>query len=306
MLIRKYTSQLVEDDKNIDQILYYDDGSKLLPFTHLTSSLNTQRFDIVFHTYPRYRLALMTWLARIPTRVGTGYRWYSFFFNKKVYAHRKTAERHELEYNLALLEMMGIPFTAEDITPRIDVPVQLRDRMQGLVQSLGIKDGEKIVILHPGSGGSARDWNPVHFGELALKLEQIAGVRVIITGGRNEDRIVGVAKSAAGHAAVMLVGKLDLREYAALARMAKVFVSNSTGTIHIASAVGTPVIGLYPQITALSAKRWGPYTDKKTIFVPAGRRVDCNICLSPKSSPCECMDTITVDSVYTAALKYLD
>jgi ADP-heptose:LPS heptosyltransferase len=306
ILIRKYTEQLVEDDKNIDQVLFYDEGTQSLPFSNIITTLRSQKFDIVIHTYPRFRLALMTWCAGIPARVGTGYRWYSFFFNRKVYDHRKTAEHHELEYNLRLLDAVGVSYQSEDITPKIEVDGKHRDGARNLLKSLGIQDGEKIVILHPGSGGSARDWNPKHFGELALKLEQNTGVRVIITGGKNEEGIVGTVKSFAGKSAIPLAGKLDLKEYGALVNAASVFVSNSTGTIHIAAAVGTPVVGLYPQVTALSAKRWGPYTDKKTIFIPVNKPVDCKICLKGKDVPCECMETILVDDVYRAVLKFLN
>jgi heptosyltransferase-2 len=306
ILIRKYTEQLVEDNKHIDQILFYDDGSKLLPFSNIITTLRSQKFDIVIHPFPRFRLALMTWRAGIPMRIGTGYRWYSIFFNKKVFDHRKTAEHHELEYNLRLLSVLGISYGSEDITPRIEVDVRHCEEIRNLCRSMGIQDGEKIVILHPGSGGSARDWNPKHFGELALKLEQNADARVIITGGKNDGNVVAIAKSIAGSKAVSLVGTLNLKEYAALVKTARVFVSNSTGTLHIAAAVGTPVIGLYPQITALSAKRWGPYTDKKAVFTPANKPVDCKICLKQKGSSCECMETIAVDDVYQAAMKYLD
>jgi len=306
MLIRKYTEELVADDNNIDQILFYDDGKELLPFSSVIASLRNQHFDIVFHTYPRYRLALMTWLARIPVRVGTGYRWYSFFFNRKVFVHRKTAEYHELVCNLMLLNVLDIATGTEDIAPRIEVSPSLREKARKLLQSLGIKEGEKIAILHPGSGGSARDWNPLHFGELARKLEQKSGVRVIITGGKNEENVVQRAKSAAGDSAITLVDKFDLREFGALASLANVFIANSTGTLHIAAAVGTPVIGLYPQVIPLSAKRWGPYTDKKTIFSPLNKPVDCTECLKQQNNICACMETITVDQVYTAALKYLE
>src|SRR6185369_4106549 len=121
MLIRRYTRELVEDCREVDHIHYYDDGGKLVPLVKLASMLRSCRFDIVFHTYPRFRLSLITWFAGIPVRVGTGYRWYSFLFNKKVYDHRKTAEHHELEYNLRLLDATGYgrPELAEpiDVTP---------------------------------------------------------------------------------------------------------------------------------------------------------------------------------------------
>src|SRR5713101_6106048 len=84
-LIQRYTSEIVESDPCVDQVLFYDDGERTLPFLRLAAALRAERFDAVFHTHPRFRLALMTRAAGIPVRVGTGYRWYSFLFNRKVY-----------------------------------------------------------------------------------------------------------------------------------------------------------------------------------------------------------------------------
>ena len=305
MLIRRYTAELVQDDPSVDQILFYDNGDHPLPLFHLIAALRTEKFDIVFHTHPRFRVALMTWLARIPLRVGTGYRWYSFLFNKKVYEHRKGAQRHELEYNLNLLKAIDCPVNYSDVIPSLQVKPFTSDKMKALIAEHRISPHDKIVLLHPGSGGSARDWGAENFGELGRRLLQIPEVKIIITGGEGEDEIVQRVQSRVGASSVAIVNKLSLGEYAALAKLATLFISNSTGTIHIAAAVGTQVIGLYPQLVPLSAARWGPYTKKKVIFTPKNRPGDCKRCTGEKDSFCECMNSITVDEVFEAASKCL-
>ena len=64
--------------------------------------------------YPTFQTALIIFLSRIKNRIGTGYRWYSFLFNSKIYEHRKYAEKHELEYNVNLLKAFGIN---EEVSP---------------------------------------------------------------------------------------------------------------------------------------------------------------------------------------------
>jgi lipopolysaccharide heptosyltransferase II len=305
MLIRRYTSELVDDNRNVDQILFYDEGERPLPFFHLVATLRTENFDIVFHTYPRFRLALMTWFARIPIRVGTGYRWYSFLFNKRILEHRKDALKHELEYNLNLLSTVECPVDNEDITPSLEVKPQILDKVKNLLATYGIQKQDRIVILHPGSGGSARDWSSKNFGSLGQRLAQLPNMKVVVTGGKNEQKLVDDVCSIAGSSAIPLVNQLSLKEYAALVKLSALFIGNSTGPIHIAAAVGTPVVGLYPQVTALSAKRWGPYTSKKTIFTPQNKPPDCDECVKSKNGTCECMDSISVEIVYDAATNYL-
>jgi lipopolysaccharide heptosyltransferase II len=306
MLIQRYTSELVEDSHVVDRILYYDDGKHQLPFFHLVSTLRTEKFDVVFHTHPRFRLALMTWIAGIRQRVGTGYRWYSFLFNRKVYEHRKDAKYHELEYNLHLLEAIGISVANGSVSPQLEIKPFAVQKVQAVLDSFGVRKTNQLVILHPGSGNSARDWRKEKFAELASQLRNIPSVKVIITGGKKEHALVDEVTNMAGKDVLKIVDKLNLHEYAALLKRSALFIANSTGPIHIAAAVGTPVIGLYPQVTPLSANRWGPYTDKKTIFTPAGKPADCNKCVKKHYLACECMDSISVEDVYRAAVSYIN
>jgi heptosyltransferase-2 len=247
----------------------------------------------------------MTWIARIPLRVGTGYRWYSFLFNKKMYEHRKTAQRHELEYNLNLLSVINCPADFNDVVPALNVEPSALETVRAFLHRSGIEKEHRIVILHPGSGGSARDWKPENFGALGKRLAKLPNVKVVITGGAGEDEIVNKVQEIVGSAALTILNELRLIEYAALAKLSSLFISNSTGTIHIAAAVGTPVIGLYPQIVPLSAPRWGPYTENKMIFSPKNKPLDCTVCLREKGSVCNCMDSISVDEVYEAAVSFL-
>lgn len=304
-LIQRYTSEIVEGDPCVDRVLYYDDGEANLPFFQLVAALRTERFDAVFHTHPRFRLALMTWVAGIPVRVGTGYRWYSVLFNRKVFEHRKDARKHELEYNLTLLESVGCPVDYEGVAPTLEVRPQTLDSVKTFLSRLGVQRDERFIVVHPGSGGSAREWSAENFGVLGRRLSDLPKVRVVITGRGAEERIVDRVRELSGERALVIVDRLNLREFTALARLASLFIANSTGPLHIAAAVGTPVIGLYPQVTPLSAARWGPYTGRKTIFSPVARPIDCSKCVASGSSLCECMDTIDVEHVFQAARSYL-
>lgn len=305
MLIRRYTAELVEDHPCVDHFLLYDDGERQIPFFRLVGELRAAKFDLVFHTHPRSRVALMTFLAGIPVRVGTGYRWYSFLFNRKVYEHRKDARRHELEYNLNLLGAVGASIDPASVPPSVRITPEATSHVRSMLASLGVPPEARLVILHPGSGASARDWPAANFGLLASKIKELPSVRVLITGGKGEDGLVRAVRDAAGGGTVEIVDRLNLHQFAALIHIASLFVANSTGPLHIAAAVGTPVVGFYPQVTPLSASRWGPYTAKKTIFTPAGKPADCAECLAGPKRSCACMETIGVDAVADAVVALL-
>jgi ADP-heptose:LPS heptosyltransferase len=239
----------------------------------------------------------------IPVRIGSGYRYYSSLFNRRVFEHRSDAKRHEVEYNLGLLKELDC---TEPGTPEffVDIPPGAKFRVQELLSSLGVSNAKEIVVIHPGTGGSAREWSVENFGRLATALLDGQDVQIVLTGVYGDEWKVAEIRRRTHDRAFSSVGKLTLKELAALLQSAALFVSNSTGPLHLAVAVGTPVIGIYSQLTAMSPARWGPYTDKKTVFVP-DRPADCSECKGKSVEQCACMERITVGDVYEAACAFL-
>jgi len=300
-LLRSYTRELAEGQEHLDGILLYDARGEEKPFLGMLTELRRERFDAVVVTYPTVRLAFLMFLAAIPLRIGTGYRWYSVLFNKRIFEHRKTAEKHESEYNLSLLRGLGIP-TPVTSSPRLVISQEARTQALNALRALKFDSRASLVILHPGSGGSARDWKLERFGALAERLTD-GGKNVIVTGGPGEESLVQqVVRSAKGKARC-LSSPLPLKTLAALIETADVFVSNSTGPLHIAAAVGTPVVAFYPPIPQCSSKRWGPLTDEKVIFEP--KAADCLVCRGGECRGNDCMDLISVEAVEKAVDKLL-
>ena len=177
-------------------------------------------------------------------------------------------------------------------------------KVDKLFESLGIDREKEIIVVHPGTGGSAKEWPQEFFGHLAARLHAERGVQILITGSRGEERKVASVLIGAKGNAIPLVGRLTLKELAALIRKAALFISNSTGPMHIAVAAGTPVLSMFPQITAMNAVRWGPYTSKKRVLVP-DKPVDCAECTNKQELHCACMMSISVDQAYDAACSLL-
>jgi heptosyltransferase-2 len=299
MLVRPNVVELLEGHPYLDEILPYSDNGS---FWKMLRTIKREKFDIAVVARPTMRLALLLFLARIPIRLGTGYRWYSLLFNRRGYEHRRFGERHEVDYNLNLVRSIGCG--PEQIEFHLDIPNVAQQKAKSVRKRFDVGEDDRLVILHPGSGGSALDWSPDNFGELGRRLISELDAKVIVTGGRGEAAIVQNVLEQMDNNAHALVGELTLKEYAALISSSSLFISNSTGPIHIAAAVGTEVIGFYPPIKACSAVRWGPYTNKKRIFVPNVPGM-CHACTAGKCSYYNCMDMIRVEEVFRAAKKVL-
>ena len=303
MLTKRYTSDLAKNSENVDDVILFDDETGLVPFFKMLKIIRSKQFDAAFVAYPRMRLALLLWLARVKYRVGSGFRFYSIFFNKRIFEHRKHAKKHELEYNLTLLEKFGCALKKIE-PPWITVSDDNTASVQNKLKDVGVNENEKLVIIHPGSGGSSRDWSIDKFTQLGKKIMNLPNTKVVVTGSKDEKSLDDNLQNAIGSGAIDMSGQLSLLEYAGLSKLANLLIANSTGPLHIAAAVGTPVIGFFSHITPMTPDRWGPYTNKKIVFIPQGKPVNCKKCLKNKKS-CECMDSISVDEVFEAAKQLL-
>jgi ADP-heptose:LPS heptosyltransferase len=296
VLLRRYTGSIVEGHRDVDEILWYDGPEGMVPFGEMLRQLRRGAFDVAIAVYPRFRIAALLFLSGIGIRIGSGFRFYSFLFNRRVYEHRRDAKRHELEYNLNLLKPLGItpPEPGGEAEFGIVIPAASRERAEGLLRRAGIE--RPFAVLHPGTGKSAREWSRAKIGELGARIGEDLGMPVVVTGMGSEADLVHEVAARAGHAAVELAGELSLMDLAALLQRASVWVGHSTGPLHLAVAVGTPVVGLYPQLTAMSARRWGPYTRRSRVHVP-DKPKDCSECEGGTKGICACMESISVESV---------
>src|SRR5579872_6552329 len=111
-LARAYTQPVIERCPDVDEVL---EAAPELPLYKLIRIFRRANAEITFLPSPRFRLALAAFLARIPRRVGTGYRWYSFLFTDRIFEHRKTATRHEAEYNLRMLTSLGVSASGDEV-----------------------------------------------------------------------------------------------------------------------------------------------------------------------------------------------
>jgi ADP-heptose:LPS heptosyltransferase len=174
------------------------------------------------------------------------------------------------------------------------------EKVNRILTDSGVKFEKKIIIVHPGSGGSAIDLPLEKFSELVKSLSLLNEVNIIITGNEDEKNICSTISSNTN--AIDLSGKFNLSEIICLIRLSEIFISNSTGPIHIAAALGKSTVGFYPKIRACSPERWGPYTRKKVIFTP---EIECNDCTREQCERLNCMNSIDIDNVTKEVTKLI-
>lgn len=293
-LVREYTKNIVSNHPFIDDVIVLKENDGNVSLFDNLNIIKSKKFDICIVVYPTFVLSLIVFLSGIKSRIGTGYRWYSFLFNQKIYEHRKNAERHELEFNVNLLEKLNIKNNIDEKNVRYDL--QVNDSSLNIVDKIladeKIDLSKPIIIVHPGSGGSSVDLPVNKFAELVKKLDD-DNFQIILTGSKNEIELCEKIKSSSK--AKNFAGKFNLNELTALISISVMFISNSTGPIHIAAALEKFTVGFYPKIVSCSKERWAPYTNKKFVYEP---NIYCKNCTREQCEKLNCMDSTDITKVY--------
>lgn len=288
-LIKKYVHDLIKDYPGIDEFILIDD---LKSTSELRKYFKYNSFDLMFNVYPRFEIALAAFFAGVKIRAGTGYRWYSYLFNKRNHEHRKTAEKHEAVYNLNLLKT--IVHTNNDFPVEFNFHVsneEIRNLSEKLKEYVNLNSD--FIILHIPSKGSAAKLPKEKFIEYINRFSsQFKNVKVILTGVKEEsDEIESVINKVQDKINILnFCGLLSLSELKVLIHKCKLFVSNSTGPIHIAGALDKNIIGFYPHHLPASKSRWRPLSKNTVIFEPAIE---------------DDMNSISIDDVLTATGSFL-
>jgi heptosyltransferase-2 len=251
-LVSSYTAPLLHKHPDISDIILVDNKS----IKNLVKELKKFNFDAVIALFPVPSLALAFYLSKIPIRIGTGYRYFSFLYNRKVFIHRKHSKRHEVFYNLEMVKPLGIE-------PQYYPPILYlseRERERGKKNLSGLK--RPVIVVHPGSRGSADNWSLGKYKRL-VKILLEEGYGVVITGRIEESKELDLPVS---RNLLDLRNKTSLRELMEIISASDLFISSSTGPMHIASALGIPTISLFSSRIPINPTRWKPLHPQSRII----------------------------------------
>jgi heptosyltransferase-3 len=296
-LVSSYASPVLQNNPHVNRVLIYNSAGHRI----LLETLRQNNYDLTIVVYPRPGLAWLVFRAGIAVRIGTAYRWYSSLFTHKIHQHRSRVERHESEYNLEMLRPLG--FQSGRILPKIYLSKSETEAAEAFLRDCGLNKNDLKVIIHPGGGRSSLRWPEKKFGEFAALLKQRVSARIIITGEESEKRISKRVLQFLSQQAVDLTGKLNLRQLAAVISHSDLMVTNSTGPMHLAAALGTRVVGLFCPIRTASPVRWGPCGSGQVTLRPPVKPCRCSVEMCRRGN---CMELIETEEVLRAAEEVLN
>lgn len=240
----------------------------------LIALLAARRFDaaVIFTSYTQSALAaaLLCQLAGIPLRLAHSREHPCQLLSDWVEDPEPTLMvRHEVQRQLALVKRVGCR-TAET---GLSFALRDADQAAALTRLLGagIAPGQRWLLLHPGAGAAARRYPAALWAQTIRLLSASVGLPMVLTGSGPDSDLVEAIRASCAVPVHSLAGKLDLGQLGALIRQATVVVANNTGPVHIAAALGTPVVDLY----ALTHPQHTPWKVRNRVLF---KDVPCRFC----------------------------
>jgi lipopolysaccharide heptosyltransferase II len=295
----------------IDDVIVYDapwlkatarrDHSR--PDRAMVERIHGARFDaaVIFTVYSQSPLAsaLLAFLADIPLRLAhCRENPYQLLTDWVPDPEPARFIRHEVRRQLDLVAAIGCATADERLSLR--VPPRARYRAGVLLTALGLGDPTTWMMMHPGATAPSRRYPAESFAAVGRRLVEATGRAVLITGSDNERELTAQVAADIGPRAHSIAGTIGFAALAALIARAPLLVSNNTGPVHVAAAVGTPVVDLY----ALTNPQHTPWRVPHRVLF---RDVPCRNCyksICPEGHH-DCLRLVTPEQVVTAALELL-
>lgn len=296
-LVTPLCSGLLEGHPQLDEIILFErkrlgrwwrDRSAADTFFSFIKTLGSKRFDLVIDLQGLLRSGWLALLTRSPYRIGhRRTREPASIF----YTHRVSAgpvQQHAVDRYLRIAKHIGC-----------DGPVTFNfahdDNDRAFVRNL-VDQQSKYAVVLPGTNWQTKRWPVEQFASLAGLIEKRLGLPVVVAGGPQDSELAKQIPHAHD-----LTGRTTLRQLSALLESASVVIANDSGPMHIASALGRPLVTLFGPTNPTQT---GPYGRLDTVL-----RVDlpCSPCYSRRCSHQSCMRWLAVESAYRAveqAIQY--
>jgi heptosyltransferase I len=262
--------------------------------------LRDARYTCAIDFQGLYKSAIPAFASAAPRRIGFPSTYAREGFASIFYTDRVNPRgAHKVDHNLTLVQAAGAGIRPSP--PRFPLTLRPEDETQ-VTQDLARYNIADYYVLNPGGGWRSKCWPPERFGELHHRLATQHGWRGIISFGPGEELLAQELVSAAGSPAPLAL-PLGLGLLMALLRRAKFVVSADTGPLHLASALGTPVVGLYgPTDPARNGPYGGQAQNRSIVIRNPGKSETTYRRGASYSSP---MLSITVDQVAEAVARLL-
>lgn len=308
-LVEEEASSIIEGHRDLNSLIisrrkswqrrFFRSGGQLSTFKEVgrfLEELRSMEYDLVIDLQGLFKSGILTGLARGRRKIGfTGGREGSvFFLTERPYA--VDYNDHALERYLKTAQFLGCHVESW----KGDIPLGPSDRqnVDRMIQEQGIQT-HRLVVINPVARWRTKLWDHEKFSRLADRLMKELSCDVVFTGSREDGRIIHDIIARMKGKAMDLTGRTTLKELAYLFSRCRLMISTDTGPMHMAAAMGCPVIALFGPT---APERTGPYGTGHRVIQES---LSCTPCFKRRCGDMTCMKEITVEKVFDAVQAVL-
>ncbi len=296
-LVKEEWAELLLDQPALNEVLLLP--KHLAAWRVLRNSFRRCRYDMVIDLQGLLRSGVAGLMTHAPTRIGfadsrEGSRW---CYTLRIEPASNAV--HAVERNLDLLRQIGLP---GDAPPSFPLPRSRKaeDWLEALWLRERLGGAQSAVVIHPAARWETKRWPPERFAEVVDRLSAEHNARILLIAGSEQNSQASEVMRRLRCTAINLAGATTLLQLTALLRRAALVISNDSGPMHLAAAVGTPVIGIFGPT---EPRRVGPYGPAN---VALKKDFPCRGCDRQRCAHAQqCLTSISVDEVLGAALALL-
>ena len=297
LMLEPFSGQVIEGCPYVDRVIPFEfktihtyssrsQRSRISGYLYYRRLIRDGRYDAVFVLKRSLSSALLAWTARVPRRIGFATEGRGLLLTDRV-AYRE--DQHEVENFLDCLRTLDIPIRSRSLelwpSPEAD------RKVLSLFAAAGWKSDDLKIIIHPAASLPAKQWPLERFAAVMKTLKQRYGAHFVYTGAKGDAPLYRELERQGPFDGLNLCGVTSLRENLSAYRASHLFFGVDSGPMHMAAAMGVPVVALFGPT---DERKWGPWGEGHAVIT---KRLSCYPCKPHKCSGNECMKRITVAEV---------
>ena len=271
MLVSKVNASFARELDFIDDVIEYGDDT-----IRLLKEIKSHHFDVSISAYIDVALGKILFRSRIPLRIAPATKIAQIFFNKRVKQRRSLVKKREFEYNLDLLKVFESHLTLGFERPLLKISTH--------------EETNPFIIFHPGFGGSS-DGNLSHDDYLKLAKKASECIDIVFSFGPDDEVSKKYIEGKLDFKATIRDDFKSLMEFTSFIASSKLFVSTSTGPMHLAGMTNTSTLSFFGDALFASAKRWGTISD-------AQYQHNFTVCENYSSEVYECIENKLIELIH--------
>jgi heptosyltransferase-2 len=294
----------------VDEVMIYSHQSEhkgLIGLWSLVRLVRSKQFDRAVLFQNAFEAAVIAWAAGIPSRIGYATDGRGFLLSQSIPVPVRTPLHHIQYYQRLVMAITGNP--GKDRPPQLVLPPDVKSACARQFPDIFLPSDRMLIGINPGAVyGSAKRWLPEYFAAVGDTLVErmvrerpgTLHARCVLIGGKGEEVLGRNIARLMRHEPIVLSGRTTIQELMGVLTRCAVLVTNDTGPMHMAQALGVPVVAIFG---STDPRTTGPHDQSQGVVKSSVRCAPCLLRACPIDH--RCMTQVSVEQVVEAALSQL-